>query len=43
MGVDEVAHYELPHQDVGCLQPQLFSSLVLKALMVFCQKNKYQV
>ena len=43
MGVDEAAHYELPHQDVGCLQNQLFWSLVLRALMVSCQKNKYQV
>ena len=27
---DEVAHYEPPHQDLHCLQIQLFSSLVLK-------------
>ena len=30
--VDEVAHYEPPHQDLGCLQIQLFSSLVVKEL-----------
>ena len=28
----EVAHYEPPHQDLRCLQIQLFSSLVLKEL-----------
>ena len=28
--LDEVAHYEPPHQDLGCLQSQLFSSLILK-------------
>ena len=28
--LDEVAHYEPPHQDLCCLQIQLFSSLVLK-------------
>ena len=30
--LDEVAHYEPPHQDLHCLQIQLFSSLVLKEL-----------
>ena len=30
--LDEVAHYEPPHQDLCCLQIQLFSSLVLKEL-----------
>ena len=30
--LDEVAHYEPPHQDLRCLQIQLFSSLVLKEL-----------
>ena len=30
--LDEVAHVEPPHQDLGCLQIQLFSSLVLKVL-----------
>ena len=30
--LDEVAHYEPPHQDQRCLQIQLFSSLVLKEL-----------
>ena len=28
--LDEVAHNEPPHQDLLCLQIQLFSSLVLK-------------
>ena len=28
--LDEVAHYEPPHQDLHCLQMQLFSSLVLR-------------
>ena len=32
MDLDEVAHYEPPHQDLQCLQIQLFSSLVLKEL-----------
>ena len=30
--LDEVAHYEPPHQDLLCLQLQLFSFLVLKEL-----------
>ena len=30
--LDEVAHYEPPHQDPHCLQIQLFSSLVLSVL-----------
>ena len=30
--LDEVAHDEPPHQDLRCLQIQLFSSLVLKEL-----------
>ena len=30
--IDEVAHYEPPHQDLHCLQIQLFSSLVIKKL-----------
>ena len=29
--LDEVAHFEPPHQDLRCLQIHLFSSLVLKA------------
>ena len=29
-----MAHYEPPHQDLRCLKTQLFSSLVLKELMV---------
>ena len=32
--LDEVAHYEPPHQDLHCLQIQLFASLVLKELNV---------
>ena len=35
---DEVAHYEPPHQDLRCLQIQLFSSLVLKELNLFYSK-----
>ena len=30
--LNEVAHYEPPHQDLRCLHIQLFSSLVLKDL-----------
>ena len=30
--LDEVAHYEPPHQDLHCFQIQLFSFLVLKEL-----------
>ena len=32
--LDEVAHHEPPHQDLRCLQIQLFSSLVVKKLKV---------
>ena len=32
MDLDEVAHYEPPHQDLRCLQIQPFSSLVVKEL-----------
>ena len=32
MDLVEVAHYEPPHQDLHCLQIQLFSSLVVKEL-----------
>ena len=32
MDLDEVAHYEPPHQDLRCLQSHLFSSLVVKEL-----------
>ena len=32
--LDEVAHYELPHQDLSCLQIQLFSSLGVKELIL---------
>ena len=31
--LDEVAHNEPPHQDLRCLQIQLFSSLILKELI----------
>ena len=34
--LDEVAHYEPPHQDLRCLQIQLFSSLILKELKLNC-------
>ena len=30
---DEVAHDEPPHQDLHCLQIQLFSSLVVKEVI----------
>ena len=30
--LDEVAHHEPPHQDLRCLQIQLFLILVLKKL-----------
>ena len=30
MDLDEVAHYEPPHQNLRCLKIQLFLSLVLK-------------
>ena len=33
MDLDEVAHYEPPHQNLRCLQLQLFSSLVGKELI----------
>ena len=32
LDLDEVAHDEPPHQDLRCLQIQLFSTLVLKGL-----------
>ena len=32
VNLDEVAHFEPSHQDLRCLQIQLFSSLVLKEL-----------
>ena len=32
-GLDEVAHHEPPHQELRCLQIQLFSSLAVKELM----------
>ena len=33
LDLDEVAHYELPHQDLRCLLIQLFSCLVLTELI----------
>ena len=33
VALDEVAHYEPPHQDLCCLQTELLSSLVLKELI----------
>ena len=42
VALDEVAHDEPPHQDLRCLQIQLFASLVLKELRhiesKFCPK-----
>ena len=35
MDLYEVAHYEPPHQDLSCLQIQLFSSHVPKVLNLF--------
>ena len=32
--LDEVAHHEPPHQDLCCLQIQLFSSVVVKELNI---------
>ena len=32
MDLAEMAHYEPPHQDLRCLQIQLFLSLVVKEL-----------
>ena len=32
MELDEMAHYEPPHQGLGCLQIQLFASLVVEEL-----------
>ena len=32
--LDEVAHYEPPHQDLNCFQIQFFSSLAVKELTI---------
>ena len=32
--MSQVAHYEPPHQDLRCLQIQLFASLVVKELIL---------
>ena len=37
--LDEVAHYEPPHQDLRCLQIQLFSSLVFHELTLKARKQ----
>ena len=37
MDLDEVAHHEPPHQDLRCLQIQLFSSLVVQELKLAFQ------
>ena len=37
MDLDEVAHYGPPHKDLRCLQIHLFSTLVLKQLIVNTQ------
>ena len=34
--LDEVAHHEPPHQDLRCLQIQLFSSLVHEQKELIC-------
>ena len=34
--LDELAHYEPPHQDLCCLQSQLVLSVVLKELSKNC-------
>ena len=36
MDLDEVAHFEPPHQNLRCWQILLFSSLVLKELTTTC-------
>ena len=41
--LDEVAHHEPPHQDLRCLQIQLFSSLVPKELIVYKSVSKFYV
>ena len=40
MDLDEVAQYEPPHQDLHCLQIQLFLSLVFKELN--CSHSRLQ-
>ena len=40
--LDEVARYEPPHQDLHCLQIQLFSSLVVKELNMSLQSSDLQ-
>ena len=36
--LDEMAHFEPPHQDLCCLQMQLFSSLVLKEVSIHSKR-----
>ena len=40
--LDEVAHYEPPHQDLCCLQIQLFLSLVNLRHRYFCKGANVQ-
>ena len=41
--LDEMAHFEPPHQHLRCLQIQLFSSLVLKELSHLIVKKMYEI
>ena len=42
--LDEMAHFEPPHQHLHCLQIQLFSSLVPKELShLIVKKNLYEI
>ena len=43
MDADEAAHNEQLHQDLHCLQIQLFSSLVLKVMMPQSNKHLFYV
>ena len=43
MDLDEVAHDEPPHQDLHCLQIQLFSSVVVKELTAVARSNNVYV
>ena len=42
MDLDEVAHYEPPHQDLRCLQSPLFSSLVFKELIGLGEPHSFE-
>ena len=41
--LDEVAHYEPPHQDLRCLKIHLFSSLVVKELNITITSRPFDV